>query len=512
MAEDNQQGLDTGSGSSAPDDEREVVWYPQRGPQTRLLTCPAFDVFFGGARGGGKTDGMLGEWANHASEHGEHAIGLMIRRNLVQLTETIERAKQLYMPLGAVFTGTRCKFPNGARLRFAYLENDRDADEYQGHSYTRVYIEEIGNFPSEDPINKMKATLRSGAGVPCGFRSTGNPGGPGHQWVKARYITPAPFGNEVLFEEFENPFTGEKVIRDRVFIPSKLSDNKYLGADYVANLQMSGSEQLVLAWLTGDWDVVTGAFFEKWGEWKQRGGIVRPFTIPDHWMKFVSHDWGSARPCSTGWWAVASEGHEAHGRLIPKGAMVRYREWYAMEKDQKTGKISPNVGLKQSAEEVAREIIRRTSENEKLTYTVADPSIFIHDGGPSIAERMMDAGLKNIRRADNRRIPKKGAMGGWDQMRDRFRGEDGKPMIYIFDTCTDSIRTIPVLQHDEKNVEDLDTNTEDHAADEWRYGCMSRPYTRPMPTKERAIEDQPTFNERLNRQIKKQQLAGEALI
>ena len=171
----------------------KIIWEPQQ-QQAALIACPVFEVFYGGARGGGKTDGALGEWASHADLYGANAIGLMVRRTLVQLTETIERSKQIYSPLGAKYheQDKLWRFPNGARLRFAYLERDTDADGYQGHSYSRVYIEEIGNFPSPTPIMKLMATLRSGAGVPCGFRATGNPGGPGHQWVKARYIDPAP--------------------------------------------------------------------------------------------------------------------------------------------------------------------------------------------------------------------------------------------------------------------------------------------------------------------------------
>ena len=176
-----------------------IVWQPQGGPQTALLSCPVFEVFFGGARGGGKTDGVLGEWAVHANRYGVNAIGLMVRRTRVELTETYERAKQLFQPLGAVFTGQpmRVVMPGGARLTFAYLERDSDAEGYQGHNYTRVYVEEAGNFPSPTPILKLLATLRSGAGVPCRIRLTGNPGGPGHQWVRARYIDPNPTGYEV---------------------------------------------------------------------------------------------------------------------------------------------------------------------------------------------------------------------------------------------------------------------------------------------------------------------------
>jgi hypothetical protein len=204
-----------------------IGWEPQPGPQTALLACPVFEVFFGGARGGGKTDGMLGEWASHADLHGKNAVGLMVRRERVQLLETIERSRQIYGPIGARYNDQdkMWRWPNGARLRFAYLECD--ADVYQGHSYTRVYVEELGTLPSASPVLRLMATLRSGEGVPWGFRATGNPGGPGHQWVKARYIDPNPAGWEIRKFTYENPWTRETIERDRVFIPSKLQDNKF---------------------------------------------------------------------------------------------------------------------------------------------------------------------------------------------------------------------------------------------------------------------------------------------
>ena len=238
--------------------EYTIGWEPQPGPQTALLACPVFEVFFGGARGGGKTDGMLGEWASHADLHGKNAVGLMVRRERVQLLETIERSRQIYGPIGARYNDQdkMWRWPNGARLRFAYLERDADADAYQGHSYTRVYVEELGTFPSASPVLRLMATLRSGEGVPCGFRATGNPGGPGHQWVKARYIDPNPAGWEIRKFTYENPWTRETIEQDRVFIPSKLQDNKFLGPEYVANLQMVGSDTLVRAWLEGDWTVM----------------------------------------------------------------------------------------------------------------------------------------------------------------------------------------------------------------------------------------------------------------
>jgi len=414
-----------------------------------------FEIFFGGARGGGKTDGVLGEWAVHANQHGANAIGLMVRRTRVELTETYERAKQLFTPLGAVFTAApmRVVMPGGARLTFAYLERDSDAEGYQGHNYTRVYVEEAGNFPSPTPILKLFATLRSGAGVPCRIRLTGNPGGPGHQWVKARYIDPNPTGWEVQTD----PETGLQ----RVYIPSRVGDNRFLGDQYVAQLRSAGSPELVRAWLEGDWSVVAGAYFP---EFDLARHVIEPRELPREWVRFRSMDWGSARPFSVGWWAV-SDGTVAG---IPKGALVRYREWYGMQPGQ------PNVGLKLTAEEVADGIKTREA-GERISYGTADPAIFSEDGGPSIAERMSRRGV-HWTKADNARVARNGAMGGWDQVRARLKGEDDKPMLLIFSTCRDLIRTLPALQHDDLRPEDVDTDGEDHAADEARYACMSRPW------------------------------------
>lgn len=425
------------------------------------MACPVFEVFFGGARGGGKTDGVLGEFADHADLHGEHAIGLMVRRKRTELVETIERSKQIYGPLGATLNETQLvwRFPNGARLRFAYLERDGDAEAYQGHSYTRVYVEEAGNFPSIAPILKLMATLRSAAGVPVGIRLTGNPGGPGHAWVRDRYVDPAPLGWEIITD----PKTGLK----RVFIPSKIGDNrKLIEADpsYIQKLRAVGSPELVRAWLEGDWSVITGAYFP---EFSTARHVIQPVDIPEHWRRFRAMDWGSARPASVGWWAIANESALLDGRHVPQGSLVAYREWYVAK--------GPNEGLKLTAEEVAEGVMQRQTRHEldTIKYGFADPSMFIQDGGPSIAERMAKVGCF-WSPADNKRLP------GWDQVRQRLKGIDGNAMIFWFSTCTDSIRTIPALQHDERHPEDVDTEGEDHAGDMTRYACMSRPMTRPV--------------------------------
>ena len=153
----------------------KIVWRPQAGPQAAFVRCPVFEVVYGGARGGGKTDAALGEWAIHAKRYGANAKGLFVRRTLIALGPTIERAKRIYTPLGAVWQEQKSRFvwPNGAILYFRYLERDADADNYQGHDYTRIYVEELTQFPDPAPLDKLKATLRSAAGVPTGFREIG---------------------------------------------------------------------------------------------------------------------------------------------------------------------------------------------------------------------------------------------------------------------------------------------------------------------------------------------------
>lgn len=442
----------------------QTVWQPQPGPQSAFVTCPVYEIFFGGARGGGKTDAVLGEWAIHSDEYGSNAIGLMVRRTRVELSETFERAPKLYTPLGAKFTTApmRCVMPGGGRLTFAYLERDQDAEGYQGHSYTRVYVEEAGNFPNPGPILKLHATLRSGAGVPVGMRLTGNPGGPGHQWVRARYIDPAPLGWKILRDDRSG--------LERIYIPSRVADNQFLGAAYVAQIQASGSPELVRAWLEGDWSVIAGAYFPEWGPQH----VVAPVEIPRDWARYRALDWGSARPFAVLWFAVSD------GTLpqFPRGSLVVYREWYGS-----TGE--PNVGLRLTAEEVARGIAEREAGDPvpdgRRMSGVADPAIFTADGGPSIAERMLKEAQIVWRPADNARVARSGALGGWDQVRARLKGDGERPGLFVFSSCVHLIRTLPALQHDAHRPEDVDTEGEDHAADTLRYGCMARPYVREAP-------------------------------
>jgi phage terminase large subunit-like protein len=236
---------------------RNILWTPQEGPQSIFVSCPIEDVFFGGARGGGKSDGLLGDWLGHQMEYGKNARGILFRRNWPEFDEIILRSNELFPPVGAYFkAGDRSWiFRNGARLKFRSMDTDQDADKYQGLSHTWLGFDELPNWPDPLPVDKLRATLRSVHGIPCVSRSTGNPGGVGHEWVKGRYILPSrPF----------KPFYDDIRKTWRIFIPSKLSDNKKLienDPTYIDRLYSSGPPWLVRAWLEGDWDAQAGESF-----------------------------------------------------------------------------------------------------------------------------------------------------------------------------------------------------------------------------------------------------------
>lgn len=456
----------------------KLSFVPQPGPQVAFLKCPCDIVVYGGARGGGKTYSVLGEFWIHAEENGVAARGLIVRKSREDLKDTIAIAAVMYGNAAKwIEKGAYFRFHNGARLYAAYLENERDADHYQGWNLTRVYVEELTQFSSADPILKLLGALRSPTGVKVQMRCTCNPGGVGHTWVKSWVIDNGAY----------KVVTDDETGLTRVFIPAKLTDNPALLSNdptYINRLKAVGSAQLVQAWLEGNWNIVEGAFFDNFSEIRH---VIKPFNIPMDWVRFMGGDWGSAKPFSFGWYAVVQDDMKHDHRILPRGAVVRYREYYGM----KPGR--PNVGLKMTAQQVAAQIVAMETDEsglrERVNYRVLDPAAFAVISGPSIGETM---GRHKVpfRRADNTRTSTNKRMGGWDQVRNRLDGdEDGRPMLYFFDTCTHMLRTLPVMQHDDTRAEDIDTEAEDHCADELRYALMSRPYVQ----RKKTLEDRNPF-------------------
>lgn len=427
--------------------ENVVVWAPQPGPQAALVECPLPLVGYGGARGGGKTDGVLGKFGVLAETLGEGFNGVFFRRELPQADDLIERAKQIYLPLGVGYNDQKKQFTfaGGGRLRFRPLASNADAEKYQGQNLSHAAVEEAGNYPTPEPIYKLFGALRGGS---VQLILTFNPGGSGHHWLKEKFIKPSPKGWKILKWDLGN---GRTV--DYIYIPSRVQDNPILlekDPQYIDRLHMVGSPELVRAWLDGDFEIHEGSYFPEFSA----KHIVEPFTVPKHWPKYLGFDWGYRSPFAAVWGAISSgKSEEGREMTIPKGAIVIYRELWGRQID--------NV---EQAERIAS-----LSVGEDV-HAVADPSIFTTQGGPSINDQFNKVFAKfkhpSFRAADNDRIS------GWSQIRQRL--QSSPPMLYFFSTCPYLLESVPALQLDPRNPEDADSTGDDHAADALRYLCKER--------------------------------------
>lgn len=453
---------------------QNVIYEAQPGPQTALIQCPIEDVFFGGARGGGKTYGLLGDWISHADLYGRNARGIFFRRTLPELEEVQDQASRIFPALGAFYLVQKKTwyFRNGAQLKMRYLDQDKHADRYQGHQYTWMAFDELGNWPSPKPIDKLRACLRSGAApIPKSFRCSGNPGGVGHNWIKARYIDASkPYV----------PYYDEEAETWRVFIPSLLEDNPALminDPDYWKRVKAStaGDEALEKAWRFGIWDIVAGGMFDDL--WNRTKHVIKPFEIPKSWKIDRSFDWGSSAPFAVLWWAE-SDGTEApNGKCYARGTKFLINEWYGWN-----GR--PNEGCKLLAVEVVNGGVikgkrvpgikeREADMGYKVQPGAADSSIFDAENGVQIADDMAKAGVRWLeadKSPGSRKI-------GWEALRRHLKASLTWPMeesgIFIFDHCLQWIRTVPTLPRDQNKRDDVDTDAEDHIGDATRYRLMA---------------------------------------
>src|SRR5262245_57348888 len=220
------------------DGDIKIVWAPQRGPQSTFFQLPddIQEVFLAGSRGGGKTAAILARFAVQANKYGSAARGLIVRRKLTEMVELKFQAEAMFTPLGANFhvTSNSWRFPNGANLRLARLEERKDALGLQGQSYSYIAVDEAQNWPDPSLIDMMRATLRSVEGVPTLLCLTANPGGRGSAWCRSRYIDPYPAGYKVVYDQHGNK---------RIYIPLNVDDNRILldrDPTYTARLLQSG--------------------------------------------------------------------------------------------------------------------------------------------------------------------------------------------------------------------------------------------------------------------------------
>lgn len=441
---------------------------PQPGKQALLIACPASEIFYGGERGGGKSYGVLLDWAAHEARYGSASHGWLIRKSLTELRDLIRKSFSIFPWLGAQFKVQEkiWVFPSGAQLEMVYLESEKDAAIRQGQAATWIAVDEAGNYPDISAINLLRACLRSAEGVSPRLILTGNPGGAGHNWLKMRYIDPAPEGT---------PIRDEHGVR--VFIHSSLKDNPALAKNdpsYVDRIRQAceGKPWLLKAWLEGDWNIVAGGMFD--AIWNPSVHIVRPFPVPWNWRVDRAFDWGSSKPFAVGWFAESNgevvtlpDGKQVHW---PRGTVVQIAEWYGWNK-------KPNEGLRMLNTEIARGVLEREKAigvHGRVAPGPADSAIFAVTNGTSIAKEFETQGVTWLPsdKGPGSRV------NGWSLVTERLSASTKQPMehpgLFIFETCRQTIRTLPTLPRSDENPDDVDSDSEDHIADMIRYRISQR--------------------------------------
>jgi hypothetical protein len=386
--------------------------------QAEAFHSLATEILFGGSAGPGKSHCMRVAAIAWAAEIPGLQVYLFRRLYDDLIKNHLEGPKGFRALLAPWVAANFCRivddkirFWNGSKIYLCHCQHEKDMYKYQGAEIHVLLIDELTHFV-ETIYRFLRSRCRK-VGIPIPEKYRGlfprilcgsNPGNIGHQWVKSAFIDGAQDGE---IRRMPKPEGGMR----RQFIRAKLEHNPSLlddDPDYEDKLSGLGSATLVKAMREGDWNVVEGAFFT---EWATERHVIRPVQLPSWWLRFVSFDWGAAKPYSAHWWAVVSyDWQHPDGLILPRGALVAYRELYGI-RVKPDGMVDPDVGLKEPADVVARKIKSMEEDGEPIEYRVADPSIFTSNGGPSIAETMAGEGVW-FQRADNKRVAEAGGARG----------------------------------------------------------------------------------------------------
>ena len=445
--------------TQAIEETANVLFKPNKGPQTDFLAAAEREVLYGGSAGGGKSYAMLADPLRYM---GHSAFsGLLLRHTTEELRELVFKSQELYPKIwpGIKWSERKMQWtaPSGARLWMSYLDRDDDVLRYQGLAFSWIGFDELTQWATPYAWNYMRSRLRSTApDLPIYMRATTNPGGRGHHWVKKTFIDPAPYNRafdatdtdtgDILRYPAGHEKAGKPLFKRR-FIPARLSDNPYLAesGDYEAML-LSMPEQQRRQLLDGDWDIKEGAAFT---EFDRHIHVVEPFDIPHNWVKFRACDYGYGSKSGVIWFAVA-----------PNEQLVVYRELYVS---------------KVLAADLADMILDLEAGDGTIKYGVLDSSLWHKRGdtGPSLAETMIARGCR-WRPSDRSRGSR---VAGKNEIHRRLQVDEftEEPRLVFFNSCTNTISQLPAIPLDKKNPEDIDTNSEDHLYDALRYGIMSRP-------------------------------------
>src|SRR5262245_49400649 len=286
-----------------------VRWSPHPGPQTAVLKSAAYEVLYGGQAGGGKSDALLYGGLRQI-DHPEYKA-LILRRTFPELRELIDRSLMVFPQAGGVWNQVdhRWKFPSGATYQFGYCGTYPEVMQYQGQQFTWIGYDEIGQLPEERVwLYLMSRNRASAPGLVRMMRASANPGGPGHAWIKRRFVSRCPSDGTPVEVETDNAMQGTRGVTTRAFVKATLRDNPTLMAsdpEYESRLALL--PELEFRWLAlGDWDAGAGLGLQELQRDKHLIGIFE--LVPAHWMVFGAFDWGYEHPFSFGLFVADGDG------------------------------------------------------------------------------------------------------------------------------------------------------------------------------------------------------------
>lgn len=465
--------------------------------QLLAIQCQCNDIFFHGARGRGSTEAQLMAYRRYVGMgYGSHWRGVVFDREYKNLDDLVAKSHRLFDGRGdgAEFLASRSdykwRWPTGEELLIRQIKQESDYWLYHGQEFPFQGWNELPKYPTPVLYDAMGSCLRSGfhpdehyrrtgallPPIPLRRFSTGNPYGPGHTWVKKRFIDVAPAGRIVRTTTLVfNPRTQQRepVTTTQVAIFGSWRENEYIDKQYVAGLERMTDKDKRAAWRDGNWNVISGGSYAIGDLWGQH--VIKPrFRVPAGCRVYRTLDWGSTKPFSVGWW-LKTDGEDLEmldGSVWcpPANSLVRINEWYGSEE------IGTNVGLRLTGTAVARGIVAREQEmlasgwiSEPVWAGPADNSIFSTDDlGKASTAALMEAEGVTWTRANKSKGSRKLGLELIRARLENSRNGEG-PGLYYMDNCRAAIALNPTLPRDEVKTDEVDTECEDHLHDEERY-------------------------------------------
>ena len=441
-----------------------TIPYQESEKQALFHASEATETFYGGAKGGGKSCGLVMDCLAYCLEF-SGAEAYLFRETYDDLEANLIAEWKKRVPK-EIYTYNESKhearLKNGSIVRFRYVANYKDAEHYQGRSIDYIGIDELTRH-EEKTVQELLSCLRSAKGFPPTFKATGNPGGIGHRWVKKRYIIPTEYGKK----KYIDPETGNLIC----FIPSKVYDNPAIMKNdpaYVRRLE-NLPEAKRRAFLHGDWDVYTGQGFP---EWSEKIHVVDNFDIPEHWYRWRGLDNGYADPFYWAWLAVS-----------PEGIVYLYREFTRTKDD-------PRLLYTEQARRVVEKSKILTVKNgreiwvpENIGYTVAGVDAWnIHhrdQSGKSLVDYYMEGGVGGLTKAVTDRKLRKDTFHEYLKpipIIDPATGEETGEYYAKFQVmrrCKQFIEWFPELVEEEENPDVIADCDYDHGYDAVGYALIS---------------------------------------